>query len=106
MEPTGRGTLLTLLALQEGPKHGYEVSTWIAERSRGFFTLSFGALYPILHRLEQAGLISGAWSTGAESRPKKVYALTPAGQAALAAERERYEQGAQAMALLLAGSRT
>ena len=60
-DASSRGTFLALLALQDGPKHGYEISTWIEARSRGFFSLSFGALYPILHRLEKEGLVEGAW---------------------------------------------
>ena len=30
MNDSSRGTFLALLALQDGPKHGYEVSTWYA----------------------------------------------------------------------------
>ena len=93
--------LLALLALSSGPKHGYEISSWIEARSGGFYSLSFGALYPLLHRLEKDGLIAGAWEAAGDARKRKVYALTPAGQAALADERARYEAGAEAMALLL-----
>ena len=101
MNDSSRGTFLALLALQDGPKHGYEVSTWIEARSRGFFTLSFGALYPILHKLEKEGLVTGAWEDAGEARRRKVYALTPAGQEAVAGERDRHAAQMAAFALLL-----
>jgi PadR family transcriptional regulator, regulatory protein PadR len=103
MGPAGksRGTFLTLLALEDGAKHGYEVSTYVKERSGGFFSLSFGALYPILHRLEKEGLVKGSWEELGPAKARKVYGLTRQGRAALAVERERHEEHAAALARLL-----
>jgi PadR family transcriptional regulator, regulatory protein PadR len=98
-----RGTFLVLLALRSGPKHGYEIASHLAERSRGFFTLSFGALYPILHRLEKGGLVSARWeAVGAKgAKQRKVYALTAKGRKALVAERASFEAVAGAFARLI-----
>ena len=93
---------LVLLALKEGPKHGYDIATHLEAKSAGFFTMSFGTLYPLLHRLEQQGLIKGEWEDG-EGKRKKVYALTSAGQKALVEERARYEEQTAAFARLLGG---
>jgi DNA-binding PadR family transcriptional regulator len=96
-----RAQFLALLALEEGPKHGYEISSWVAERSAGFFSLSFGALYPLLHKLERDGLARGAWDESGGARPRKVYSLTAKGKKALAGERASYEEHASAFARLL-----
>src|SRR5687767_6991045 len=96
-----RGTFLVLLALKGGGKHGYEIATWLEERSQGFFRLSFGALYPILHKLEKDGLIEGRWEGDDSARRRKVYVLTAQGKASLKEERERYDALAGAFARLL-----
>jgi DNA-binding PadR family transcriptional regulator len=98
-----RGTFLVLLALKNGAKHGYEIAGHLTERSQGFFTLSFGALYPILHRLEKDGLVSARWeAVGASgAKQRKVYALTAKGRRALTAERASFEALAGAFARLL-----
>jgi DNA-binding PadR family transcriptional regulator len=90
-----RGTFLVLIALAEGPKHGYEIATYLKDRSAGFFSLSFGALYPILHKLEKDGLVAGTWV-----ERRKTYELTKAGKAALADERERHDELVGAFARL------
>ncbi len=71
---------LILLALLDGPKHGYEVSKFIEERSNGFFRLPFGTLYPILHRLEKEGFLSIELEDKNSIRPKTVYKLTKSGK--------------------------
>jgi PadR family transcriptional regulator, regulatory protein PadR len=96
-----RGAFLALVALKDGPKHGYEVASFLRERSGGFFTLSFGALYPILHRLEREGLAAGDWHDLGPAKRKKVYRLTRRGEEALASERERARALAGALARLL-----
>src|SRR5262245_44655972 len=96
-----RVAFLVLLSLQDGPKHGYEIAAHIKERSEGHFSLSFGALYPVLHKLEGEKLIAGSWREAGESKKKKVYNLTLAGKKALFGERERYEATALAFAKLL-----
>ena len=97
-----RGAFLVLVALRGGPKHGYEIAAHLRERSGGVFSLSFGALYPILHRLEKDGLVSGSWQEVGPAKRKKVYALTRQGQAALGAEKARYLAFAGALSRLLA----
>ena len=71
--------LLVLLALAHGPKHGYEIAKHLEERTGGVCTISFGALYPVLHKLEADKLAAARWV-----ERKKIYALTRAGTKALA----------------------
>jgi PadR family transcriptional regulator PadR len=90
------GRFLVLLALSHGPKHGYEIARHLEERSGGVFTLSFGALYPVLHRLELDGLASATWDDDGGKR-RKVYALTRAGAAALAVDRADLDRRVEAL---------
>lgn len=82
--------LLILSSLREGSKHGYQIALDVQTESNGLFCFRHGTLYPILHRLEETGLIRGSWSRG-EGRRKKVYALTAAGRKHLTGETSRVE---------------
>lgn len=70
---------LILAVLRTGPHHGYQLALELEEASGGEFRFPHGTLYPILHRLEKDGLISGAWQEDGSKRKRKSYALTPAG---------------------------
>jgi DNA-binding PadR family transcriptional regulator len=96
-----RSLFLVLLALDEEPKHGYDIAAHLRERTSGFFDISFGALYPVLHKLEKDGLIKGTWEKVGVHRQRKVYALTAKGRRALGEERERYDALVGAFAKLL-----
>jgi PadR family transcriptional regulator, regulatory protein PadR len=76
--------LLLLSVLRRGPLHGYQAALEIEQRSAGYFRFNHGTLYPILHRLEQEGLIAGVWTDPEEGRARKEYALTRAGRSYLA----------------------
>jgi DNA-binding PadR family transcriptional regulator len=75
-----RFVLLQLLA--EAPRHGYELIKAIEEGMGGAYSPSPGVIYPTLTMLEELG-----YATVAESDGKKLYAVTPAGQAFLDANR-------------------
>jgi DNA-binding PadR family transcriptional regulator len=81
--------LLVLGALKAGPSHGYGLIVRLRERSEGAFELQEGALYPLLHRLEEAGQLASVWDEDG-ARPRRVYRLTPAGEAELARGREEW----------------
>lgn len=70
-----------LTALAAGPRHGYQLAVEVEARSDGQFKLNHGTLYPILHKLEQAGLIRGDWDDSTGGRKRKQYTLTAAGRA-------------------------
>ena len=85
----GHLDLLLLSVLAAGPAHGYAIISSLRERSEGTFDLPEGTIYPALHRLEDAGLLSSAWADG-DGRRRRVYALTSAGATALAAEQTEW----------------
>lgn len=75
---------VVLAVLRAGPLHGYQIAREIERRSEGYFECKEGTLYPLLHRLERAGLVQGEWRTAGEQRRRRYYALTPAGERHLA----------------------
>ena len=71
---------LILSTLSSGPHHGYQLVLEIEEKSGGAFRFQHGTLYPILHKLESDGLISGDWLDEPSRRRRKSYQLTDAGR--------------------------
>ena len=92
--PLVKGTLdvLVLKALTWGPRHGFEITTWLEDRSGGRLDIDDSALYQALHRLEERGLIGAEWGTTDNNRRARYYRLTTAGRAHLRAETNRWNQ--------------
>lgn len=83
--------LLVLSAIREEPKHGYQIALDVESSSNGLFRFRHGTLYPILHRLEEDGLLRGSWSE-VGGRRKKVYALTRLGERRLSGGADRVQE--------------
>lgn len=49
--------VLILSLLSTGPHHGYQLALDLEDKSRGALGFKHGTLYPILHELENDGLI-------------------------------------------------
>ncbi len=94
--------LLLLATLRGGAKHGYQIALDVEEESNGLFRLQHGTLYPILHRLEKGGMISGSWSTEG-GRRRKVYRLTAKGHTRLSGGRTRVEEVTAGLLRFLGG---
>jgi PadR family transcriptional regulator, regulatory protein PadR len=94
-----------LAALETGPAHGYAIIEIIRSRSGAVFDLPEGTVYPALHRLEEAGLLSSSWATPPTGRRRRIYALTKAGAADLSKKRASWNRFAGAVNAFLAGPR-
>ena len=81
---------LLLSLLSEGESYGYELIQRVKDLSGGTVKWTEGMLYPILHRLEEEGVIKAEWKDGATGRQRKYYRLTPPGRKALKVEREKW----------------
>lgn len=88
-------TLQILLALLEGPLHGYGIKQAVEGRTEGRVRLGSGTLYEAVHRLVEAGHIEEVEAPPSEPAsggpPRRFYALTPEGRAALAEEVRRLD---------------
>jgi PadR family transcriptional regulator, regulatory protein PadR len=83
----GSAELLILSLLETHPRHGYEISKLIEQRSRGALRFHVASLYPLLYRLEQRGWIQGRWVEKSGQRRRRYYKLLPAGRSVLASQR-------------------
>jgi PadR family transcriptional regulator PadR len=92
---------LILAVVAAEPAHGYVIIEELKRRSGGTFTLPEGTVYPALHRLERAGLLSSGWSD-AKGRRRRVYRLTRRGRTRLDASRNEWRDFARAVDAVLA----
>jgi PadR family transcriptional regulator PadR len=84
--------LLVLKILSRHPGlHGYGIMIAIRERSEEVLRAEEGTLYPALHRMEEAGWIRAEWIKKESGRRARIYEMTKAGEARLAAVESRWE---------------
>lgn len=101
-----KGTLDTMVlkALSWEPMHGFEITTWLEQRSGGELGIEDSALYQALDRMEERGLVRGEWGLTGKNRRARYYRMTAAGRAHLRAESERWARYAGVMDRILAAT--
>jgi transcriptional regulator len=87
----GSAELLILSLLEVRPRHGYDVSKLIEQRSRGTLRFHAASLYPLLYRLEKRGWVQGRWVEKSGQRRRRYYRLTPQGRKVLASQRHGWQ---------------
>lgn len=80
----GELRLVLLKLIADEPRHGYDLIRRIEELTGGAYAPSPGIVYPTLTLLDDMGHVEARQSEGA----KKLFAITPEGQAELDANRE------------------
>lgn len=93
----GSAELLILSLLEALPRHGYEISKLIEERSEGALRFHAASLYPLLYRLEKRGWIRGRWVEKDGQRRRRYYRLTPEGERVLASQRQGWQAFVEAV---------
>ena len=93
--------LLVLRLLRAGPLNGWDIMQRIRFASGEVLSVTPGALYPALHRLEERGLIEAEWTASENNRRAKVYKLMRAGAKQLVAERDTWERFTGAVEAIL-----
>ncbi len=83
--PLKPGDFHILLALSQGPLHGYGVMKAVDRESAGEVRLELGSLYRLLGRLLDLGLVETEDSVGR----RRDYAITALGKLVLEAEARR-----------------
>jgi len=97
----GAVKLLVLRLLAQEPMYGYQIIKLLRDRSEGYFRLGEGGLYPLLHELENGGLVSARWQHQ-EGRPsRRYYRLSARGERELARRRQQWQGFARAVDLVL-----
>jgi PadR family transcriptional regulator, regulatory protein PadR len=88
----GSAELLILSLVEQRPRHGYEISKLIEERSYGVLKFNVASFYPLLYRLEKRGYIEGRWVEKPGQRRRRYYELTAHGRKVLRAQRETWNE--------------
>lgn len=88
----GSAELLILSLLEARPRHGYEISKLIEQRSRGTLHFHVASLYPLLYRLEERGWLQGRWVEKSGQRRRRYYRLTRRGRKILESQRRNWRE--------------
>jgi transcriptional regulator len=101
-----RGTLdvLVLKALSLEPLHGVGVFQRIHQITNNTIEVSYGSLFPALHRLEARGWLKAEWSASDNNRQAKYYRLTAAGRKQLDREEREWRRIVSAVVAALESS--
>jgi DNA-binding PadR family transcriptional regulator len=83
-----RNEFHVLLALLDGPRHGYGIMQDVQELTSGDFKLGPGTLYTAIARLERAGLIE---ECEPDADRRRCYRVTRKGKTAASQEAERLQ---------------
>lgn len=81
---------LVLAILAEGESYGYAIVGRVRELSQGELEWTDGLLYPLLHRLEDAGHVTSRWGVSETGRRRRYYELTDSGRAELGEYRRQW----------------
>ena len=96
----GSAELIILSIVEARPRHGYEISGLIEQRSAGQLKFHVASLYPLLYRLEERGWLQGRWVEKPGQRRRRFYSLTSEGRHVLARQRATWKTFVEAMALI------
>lgn len=100
---SGSSAMLVLKLLAERDMYGYQITEELAARSQNVFEMKSGTLYPLLHTLEQKGLVT-AYEQTEGGRERRYYAITDAGKRQLEEKREEWECYTTAVSRVLGGA--
>lgn len=100
---SGSTTMLILKLIETEDMYGYRMIEELEKKSNNVFTLKAGTLYPILHGLEQQGMITAYDSVSEEGRQRRYYRITEKGRKLLYEKKEEWETYAKAVKNVMGG---
>ena len=98
---SGSITMLLLKLLSEKDMYGYEMIDTLRKRSQNVFELKAGTLYPLLHGLEEKGLLT-VYEQEYQGKTRKYYHVTKEGLKLLERKVEEWNVYADAVSNVLA----
>lgn len=100
---SGSIPLLVLKLLEGGDLYGYQMIDELRRRSDDTFRLRAGTLYPLLHTLEEKGLVTAYEQTADSGKTRRYYHLTKQGRNALREKEDAWNAYARAVGRVLKG---
>ncbi len=99
---------IVLSLLRERPMYGYEMVKLVNARTNGRLEWKEGTLYPALHRLQAARLVSARWlnapTPNSAGRKRKYYSITARGVRELGRRAEEWREFSLAVNAFLTGA--
>lgn len=92
---------LLLCLIGQRPMYGYQIIKELENKSQGYFKYKEGTLYPALHRMEKAGLLTGKWEATPGGRQRRYYYITVKGSSILAERRVQWLDFLSAMNMII-----
>lgn len=80
--------ILSILA--GGESYGYAIIEHVKQVTRGQIEWTTSTLYPVLHSLENDGLLNSRWEASPDGPRRKYYQLTPRGRKTMAREKQQW----------------
>ena len=98
---SGSMGMLILRLLSEKDMYGYEMIDTLKKRSENVFELKAGTLYPLLHGMEEKGLLK-SYEQEYGGKMRKYYSITKEGRTLLNAKQAEWKEYQSAVANVLA----
>ena len=100
---SGNTTMLVLRLLEAKDMYGYQIIEELSAKSEDIFKLKTGTLYPILHGLENEGMVTSYDSSAGNARIRKYYRLTPKGKGLLVKKQSEWTAYSKAVSSIMDG---
>lgn len=98
---SGSMSMLILKLLSEKDMYGYEMIETLRNRSQNVFELKAGTLYPLLHGLEEKGLLT-SFEQEFNGKVRKYYSITKEGHGFLKKKTDEWNEYSNAVTNVLA----
>lgn len=93
--------MLLLKLLEEKDMYGYEMIDALRKKSSNVFELKAGTLYPLLHGLEEKGLLT-SYEQEYAGKTRKYYSITKDGKSILEKKTSEWKEYQDAVSKVLA----
>lgn len=100
---SGSMTMLLLRLLDEKDMYGYEMIDTLRKKSNNVFELKAGTLYPLLHTLEEKGMLK-SYEQDFAGKTRKYYSITKEGKGVLEQKTSEWNEYKNAVSSVLAFS--
>ena len=97
---SGSTPMLLLKLLSEKDIYGYEIIDTLRARSQNVFEMKAGTLYPLLHSLEEKGLLS-VYELEVAGKVRKYYRITREGKRTLEEKQAEWSRYTQAVSQVM-----
>ena len=97
--------LLSILSTAEKPMYGYQIASMVGEDGQGEPLIKQGTLYPVLHSLEDNGLLASEVEPSVTGPPRRYYTITPQGREALVRWEKAWQRTRNFVDTMLSGDK-